>query len=64
MAKCPYCSEHNCIALDLYRSDYVGNRYPYSPCTKDCNQLRIKHLEEICNSVMNGVKEREQTHVD
>lgn len=44
MAECPYYKGHECIALDLYRED--RDRYPYSPCTKDCNQLRIKHLED------------------
>ena len=46
MAECPYYKGHECIALDLYMEDRFGDRYQYSPCTKDCNQLRIKYLED------------------
>ena len=45
MAKCPYYTENDCIALDLYLEDRYGNRYPYSPCNT-CVQPHVKQLEE------------------
>ena len=43
MSKCPYAKEHDCTALELHKTD--KNRYPFSPCTPYCNQLRILELE-------------------